>query len=181
MRLNAEQLQNLINEIFNKIQLEIFHGNASDELDEVLKRYNLSSFVEEVIPTCEFYKNNPRSAKILILSAIVPPMDKWRLNAKKKFGIDGDRIEFQEVKQNFDFGRLRNTSAYSDIFVGPLPHKGVGIGDNTSFLAAATNHPEEFPRVHRMQDSNGTLIASQSAFERCLEKSNFVCDKLLLL
>ncbi len=174
MRLNSEQLQSLINEVLNKIQLDLIRGNAQDDLESVLSKYGISQFIEEITPNCEFYRNNPRGAKILVLAVFLNKIDEWKMRAKKRFGIDPDKIDFVELKSNFNFERLRNSDVYSDIIVGPIPHKGVGIGDNSSFLAAVANHPEEYPKVHRMQDGNGNLVISQSAFERCLQNSNFV-------
>lgn len=178
VRLQSEDLQTLLNSVLNQIQLDIIRGNAVDELDKILAKYNLSDMIEDVIPSSDFYRNNTRWAKILVIAIELPNVDKWKLSAKKKFGIPEDRIEFQVIKPNFDYERLRNTDAYSDIIVGPVPHKGVGIGDNSSFLAAVANHPEEYPKVHRMQDGNGTLMISQSAFERCLANTNFIKDCL---
>ena len=178
VRLHPEELDTLINDILNKIQLDLIRGNAQDELDKVLAKYGLSELYESVSPSCDFYKNNIRGTKILVLACELPNVDKWKLTAKKKFNIPQDRIEFQVIKNNYDYGKLRNTSAYSDIIVGPIPHKGVGIGDNSSFLAEVENHREEYPKVHRMQDGNGTLMISQSAFEKCLANTNFVSECL---
>lgn len=178
MRLHPEELDTLINEVLNKIQLELIRGNAQDELDKVLTKYGLSELFESVSPSCDFYKTNIRGTKILVLAVEFPNVDRWKLTAKKKFNISQDRIEFQVIKNNFDYGKLRNTSAYSDIIVGPVPHKGVGIGDNSSFLAEVERHREEYPKVHRMQDGTGTLMWSQAAFERCLANTNFVNECL---
>ena len=178
MRLQPDDLQTLLYSILNKIQLDIIRGNAEDELENILSKYNLSEMIEDVVPSSDFYRNNIRWTKILVIAFDFPNVDRWKLAAKKKYGIPEDRIEFQAIKSNFDYERLRNTDAYSDIIVGPVPHKGVGIGDNSSFLAAVANHPEEYPKIHRMQDGTGTLIISQSAFERCLANTNFVKECL---
>ena len=140
MRLDSDSLDRLINDVLTKIQLDIIKKNSSDELELVLEKYGLSEMMQDVIPTSDLYQNNIRNAKILVIAFNFPNEDKLRLTAKKKFGIPPDRIEFQAIKSNFNYERLRYTDAYSDIIVGPVPHKGVGIGDNSSFLAAVANH-----------------------------------------
>lgn len=173
MRLGHIELQEFINIVLDKIHLDLIHANAQDELDKIAEKYNIRDLLEESAPSCDFYKTNTRRAKILVIAIELPNLDDWRQRAKKK-GISADRIEFQIVKPNFNYGYLANTSLYSDIIVGPVHHKGVGIEDNSSFLAAVANHPEDYPKVHRMVDSNGVLTLSQSAFERCLEATNFL-------
>ena len=174
MTLNSEALQDFINTALNNIHLAIIRGNAAGELEKVAEKYGIFDLLQESEPYCDFYLNNTRKANILVLAIELPNINEWKLRAKKKFGIPEDRIEFQIVKPNFDYSRLANTSVYSDIIVGPVHHKGVGIGDNSSFLAAVANHPEDYPKVHRMQDVNGTLCISQAAFERCLVNTNFI-------
>ena len=173
MRLGHIELQEFINIVLDKIHLDLIHANAQDELDKIAEKYNIRDLLEESAPSCDFYKTNTRRAKILVIAIELPNLDDWRQRAKKK-GISADRIELQIVKPNFNYGYLANTSLYSDIIVGPVHHKGVGIEDNSSFLAAVANHPEDYPKVHRMVDSNGVLTLSQSAFERCLEATNFL-------
>ena len=174
MRLSPEELQSFIDEALNKIQLDLIRGNGRGELREAAEKYNLLALLDGSIPSCDFYKSNVRRAKILVLAIQMPNVDDWKLRAKKKYGIPSDRIEFLSIKSNFNFAHLKYTNAYSDIIVGPVPHKGVGIDDNSSFLAAAERHPEDYPKVHRMTDSSGELTLSQSAFERCLDASNFI-------
>ena len=173
MHLNHENFTELQNAILDRIHLELIRSNANDELEKVLEKYNLNSFYEASIPCCDFYRSNTKRAKILVIAIEIPNIDEWRLRAKK-LGVPNDRIEFMAIKSNFDYSFLRNSIAYSDVIVGPVPHKGVGIGDNTSFLTAAEHHPEEFPKVHKMQDGNGHLILSQSAFIKCLNDTNYV-------
>ncbi len=176
--LDSESLETFMYNALNKIQLAIMRGNANGELEEVAKKYGVLDLLQESEPYCDFYKNNPRKACILVLAISLPNIDEWRMRAKKK-GIPSDRIEFRVVKPNFDYSHLANTSAYSDIIVGPVHHKGVGIEENSSFLAAVANHPEDYPKVHRMTDSNGVLTLSQAAFERCLDATNFIKECLI--
>lgn len=174
MRLGPEELQSFMQEALNRIQLDIIHGNADSELEKVAEKYSLLDLINEGIPSCDFYQTNRRRAKILVLAIQFSNVDDWKRAAKKKYRIPSERIDFVEVKPNYDYGHLAYSNAYSDIIVGPVHHKGVGIDDNSSFLAAVEKHPEAYPKVHRMLDSKGKLSLSQSAFERCLDATNFI-------
>lgn len=172
MALNQEQLDSFINESLNRIQLAIIRANATGELNNLAEKYGLSDLLGEAIPSFEYF--DKFRAKILVLAFQFHDVDDWKVRAKKAFGIQANRIEFVEYKANFNYAKLRCSSAYSDIFVGPIPHKGVGIGDASSFLADAENHPEDYPKIHRMTDSGGDLKATLSSFMKCLQNSNFV-------
>ena len=178
MRLGSEEFQSFMQEALNRIQLDIIHGNADSELEKVAEKYSLLDLLNEEIPSCDFYQTNRRRAKILVLAIQFSNVDDWKRLAKKKYHIPSDRIDFVEIKPNYDYGHLAYSNAYSDIIVGPVPHKGVGIDDNSSFLAAVECHPERYPKVHRMVDANGTLTLSQSAFEKRLGESNFIKECL---
>lgn len=172
MALAPEQLNEFIDNAVLKITKQIRQANAFNELDGLAEKYGLSSLLSDVIPCCDFFDRN--RSKILVLAFALPNKDEWALRAKKAYPNTANRIEFVEYDKSFNYETLRNTDKYSDIFVGPIPHKGVGIGDASSFLAAVDNNPGEYPKVHRMTDSNGTLKVSLNSFMNCLNNSNFV-------
>jgi len=71
-----------------------------------------------------YYDSN--NSKILILGDLAVNKDNL-LGKAKKIGISKDQIEFgpDYVRMhNFDYSQLRNNFAYSDVLVGPIPHKG---------------------------------------------------------
>ena len=176
MALTSEQLTSFLDNAVLRISKQIRQANAYGELNNLAEKLGLSDLLEEVIPCCDFYDRN--RSKILVLAFAFPNKDEWLMRAKKAYPSTQNRIEFVEYTSNFNYESLRYTDKYSDIFVGPIPHKGVGIGDESSFLAAVANNPAEYPKVHRMTDSNGTLKISLNSFMKCLEESNFVKECL---
>ena len=59
--------------------------------------------------------------------------------------------------------------SYSDILVGPLPHKVKGIENYSSFLAMAEANPEEFPKIIRLEGSNELKITKHSFLDGLLK------------
>ena len=51
---------------------------------------------------------------------------------------------------------------YSDVLVGPMPHKVKGIEGYSSFLAMVEHCPEEFPKVIRLENANELKITKES-------------------
>lgn len=176
MALTTEQLNEFIDNAILKITRQIRQANAYGELDQYASKLGISDLLSDVVPCCDFFDRN--RSKILVLAFVFPNKDEWLQRAKKKYEKTKNRIEFVEYTSNFNYGSLRNTDKYSDIFVGPVPHKGVGIGDASSFLAAVENNPGEYPKVQRMTDSTGTLKISLNSFMNCLDESNFVRECL---
>ena len=96
----------------------------------------------------------------------------------KKYGIKESRLDFQldyTRLHNYDFGKLRNSYTYSDVLVGPLPHKVEGIDGFSSFLAMVEANPEEFPMVIRLETSNELKITKES-FKNGLLQSRLYSD-----
>lgn len=61
-------------------------------------------------------------------------------------------------------------SEYSDIVVGPMPHKTTRMGDVNSFLAKLRASPSKYPRV-MAGSANGSLKLSISSFQDCLSRT----------
>lgn len=126
--LNINELQELIDKTIEKVQSEIIIANRCGYLDEVLKKYGL--YEEEYFP-CE-----KRIAKILVIGQSSVSKDDL-LRKIKKYGLKEDRFEFvldYDAAQNYNMEHLRFNNKYSDIFVGPMPHKATGMGDCSSII-----------------------------------------------
>ena len=51
---------------------------------------------------------------------------------------------------------------YSDVLVGPLPHRVEGIDGYSSFLAMVEANPEDFPKIIRLESANELKITKES-------------------
>ena len=93
-------------------------------------------------------------------------------------GINKDQIEFgpDYVRMhNFDYSQLRNNFAYSDVLVGPIPHKGKNIDGYSSFLAMAKDNPSEFPKIIQLESANELKITMHS-FEEGIKQTRMYLD-----
>ena len=165
--LDYKEVELLIEEVIQKVRVDIITANRSGNLEEILNRYN---YVEEQ----EKWYSYPNISKMIVIGSI-EVKEKEVLGCLKAFGIDKNRVEFYtdyEKLTNMNFSFLRNNFNYSDILVCAMPHKMSGIGDNTSFISMIENNPKEFPTLIKITDESGNLKYSNSAFKKALMKTN---------
>lgn len=170
--LNSDQLTDVLDKLIDKLQTEIFQANAVGNVYEVFKRLGYDYLITDSVPSYSYV--DVRHSKILVL-AYQLDQDNLKM-AAKKLGIDPSKIDFFEYKSNFDFAKLRYSSKYSDVLVGPIPHKGVNIGDASSFLASYEKAPEEYPKIQRLEDSNGNLKVTKTSFVERLKSTKYFLE-----
>lgn len=166
--LNSKELFDLIENIKDQIEKEIIRANRTGTLQEILNKYNFE--IEENYWYCE-----PRLAKVLVIGQSSVSIDVLR-SIVKKHGIDKDRFEFvleYDEAQNYPMKSLRFNSKYSDIFVGPMPHKTKSMGDCSSIIAEIQNNQLDYPKLTKMV-SNGELKITKTSFEEALLRSQLM-------
>ena len=52
--------------------------------------------------------------------------------------------------------------SYSDILIGPIPHKVKGLDESSSFLSMVRKNPNMFPKVIDIRNSNELKIKKTS-------------------
>lgn len=169
--LGYNELKTLIDDIYDKITEEITLANRSgeEELKTVLMKYGFESKKEEYL-FCDI-----RSSKILVLGNTQVSIQDLK-GIAKSIGIDPDRIDFEldyNRITNFDVENLRFNTKYSDILVGPVPHKVKGIDGNSSLITHIEENQEEFPKLIRVMDSNGLKITKTSFKEALINTRLF--------
>ena len=165
--LDYKELELLIEEVTQKVREDIIKANRCGTLEEVLNKYN---YIEEQ----EKWYSYPNTSKMIVIGSI-EVKEKEVIGCLKAVGIDKNRVEFYddyEKLTNIDFNFLRNNFNYSDILVCAMPHKIIGIGNNTSFISMIENNPKEFPTLTKITDESGKLKYSNSAFKKALMKTN---------
>ena len=167
MRLNSDELVTLTDKVINKITMDLFIANQSDELDVYLKNIGY----EEDMPTYNnFY--DYRNAKILIVGDCQVGSDHIKA-ISKKLGINPKKIEIindYEKMTNIDFSKLEYNSKYSDIIIGPNPHKTSGIGKYNSLISMIESNPERYPKLIKAI-SGQELKITKSSIEEALKKT----------
>ena len=154
---NSIDLIELSEKIYQKVLREVTEANSENKINEILIKYGLEDEIEY-----PYYDIN--NGRILVVGdSRVSKND--LIGIAKQYGIKESRIDFQldyTRLHNYDFGNLRNSFTYSDVLVGPLPHKVEGIDGFSSFLTMVESNPEEFPMVTRLESSNELKITKES-------------------
>lgn len=151
------ELSEVLEKIYQKLTLEITNAYYDGKVEEVLKKYGLTENIEY-----SYYDKN--NSRILVIGSSMVNKDDM-IGIAKRIGISSNKLEFEldyDRLTNFDFGKLRNSIVYSDILVGPMPHKVLGIDGYSSFLAMVQDNIEEFPKVTVLESANGLKITKES-------------------
>lgn len=150
-------LSELSEKIYQKVLKEVVEASYNNKISEVLEKYGLQDEIEY-----SYYDIN--NSKILVVGdSRVNKND--LIGIAKSVGIRENRLEFEldyTRLHNYDFGNLRNSMTYSDVLVGPLPHRVEGIDGYSSFLAMVEASPEDFPKVIRLESANELKITKES-------------------
>ena len=163
----AEQ-QKILQKIIAKVRYEIEIAVENNCLEEILDKYEIMT-EESVVPV------NPKQHKVLVFGVLVGNINDYKL-AAKKLGINPNQLEFvadYDDLKRYNVSKLEYSYEYSDIIFGPAPHKQVGMGDTSSFLALIKNNPDRYPRLIEA-DANGMLKLSINSFRQSLMKTRLM-------
>ena len=166
--LTSEELE----EIIDKFREELLLANriGQEELEKFLNKHNVEvNKKEESYSYCDI-----KNAQILIIGQV-------NIKSKdidgicKSLGINPNRLDYipYEEATNYPFDNLRYSNRYSDIIVGATPHKGGGIGNNSSIIGFLESNPLEFPNVIKAYNSSGELDLNKTSLKSTLIKTNY--------
>ncbi len=164
--LSLEELTPIIDELQNRILQEITFANRSGNLEDVLRKYNFYEKIESSAYT------NVKSSRIIVFGQT--NLKKKNLDGiAKSVGISPERIDYISYDEvtNYDISNLQNNLKYSDILVGPVPHKAKGMGSYPSMISAIESNQKNYPNLIRVMDSNELKITSES-YKTALKKTN---------
>lgn len=132
-------------------------ANRTGELSELLRLLGMSDLLDE-----EGVSIQP--TRVVVIGDSMVKEAKLRSIARRH-GYDPDMFEFvlgyNELK-HYDFGKLRGTYTYRAVMAGPMPHSTPGKRDASSTIAEMEAHPETYPPVIQLRDSNGLKITNNS-------------------
>src|SRR5690554_2550323 len=160
----AEIKQKIINKIFKELDNAIMENEVNLFLDKYSIVYEESNtmFVDT------------RTMKILVFGAISGRKKDYQALVKK-YGIDINHVVFEsdymELKK-YPVVKLRNSTEYSDILYGPVPHSQSTMGDFSSFLSQIESSPSEYPRLVKLI-ANDKLKITKTNFEKGLQKTRY--------
>jgi hypothetical protein len=166
--LNANEMEDLFSEIYYKLLEELHLANRLGDIDSVLEKYGIESYKEEK----KYIELN--RAKILLVGDLQVSIDIiYRI--LKDFDLSPERIEhvsFKEAKI-YPWNKIENSMIYTDIFVGPIPHKLSSIKNHTSLIAMIEEKPQRYPRLHRLE-ANKALKITKNSFLEALKHSELI-------
>lgn len=166
--LDSQKIQFLIDEIYSKIVEEVTLANRTspDELNKVLDKYGFTEKKQS------YQYCNIRSSKIIVFGRTEIKQNILDAIAKD-LGIHPERIDYisYDDTTNYDISNLEYSNKYSDILVGPVPHKAKNMGDYSSMIESIEANSECFPPLIRVTDEKGTLRISKTSFKTALSKT----------
>lgn len=160
-----EEYKNEIEKLTNEI-IALYSENEDlhellKENEELIETTNSSSVINQV-PT-------RRKLKILVLGAsTIRPKD--IIGIANRYGLSKDNLELKldYVKnKRFDLNKIRYTSPFSGILIGPIAHKITGLGDHSSILELLKE--EGFPPSEAIREKSGELKITKTAISTAFE------------
>ena len=172
-----------VEELFDLI--EPFKNAIIEKAEFILSKLNREGILEEVMTMMgiesDLYPDQvysvPKAGKIVVIgqSEVKP---KVFVAIAEELGISRDRFEFcldyQDCKR-YNFKKLRYSTDYSAVMVGPMPHSSSAKGNYSSAITAMETDGG-YPPVIRL-GSNGLKI-TRSDFK---EKLKMMVNKHLVL
>lgn len=166
MQLEMRELEPIIAAIQIKVVQDIIFANRMGELEMMLEHFNLEQEQEKEAHTIN------KNAKVIVLGHLGAKKDDLRAIAKK-YGLKGDCLEFVEYENvtGFDFKKLEYTTAYCDVFIGPVPHSATNMGDYGGVITKLQTESEKYPQITLLKDTAGSLKITKTSFKEAIENS----------
>lgn len=161
--LSIEQIEEVVEEFTEMLVFANRTGNVS----QILEKFGIDC--HNYTP-CEY-----EIAKILVIGYPNVKITDLR-KVVKEYGLDEKRFEFviqeSDIK-HYPMQSLKNNCRYSDIFIGPIPHKTTGMGNCSSIIAEIKNNQDQYPKLTELRDSNKLKISKKSFSNAILNSELF--------
>lgn len=148
----------------NRLLSSLTRANHDGSLPELLESLGMLDLLE-TSPK----KSNPFEGKVIVLGSSTVKESKLH-SMIRKVGLDPKTFEFHldyDSLKHFDFGKIRHSTGYRAMFVGPMPHSTPGADGASSFIAHVENHPDEYPPMFKLMSGNELKITNNS-FKKAL-------------
>ncbi len=158
------------------------HAVLNAELDRAIRKHTVDEFMNKycIVYEDEWVPLEKNRARILVLGALAGNVRDYVAIAKD-LNVPKDSIDFindYDDLKRVDISKFRNSSVYTDIIFGPVPHKMTGMGDTSSLLADMKNNPSEYPRIIEAR-ANDKLKITKTNFEAAIRMSRYY-EKLVV-
>ena len=173
MRYSYAQKSAILQKILSKIQKEFRFCNTDEEIDCLMKKYDVSMDEPCVMPV-----SKTRSV-VLVIGALAGKKSDYQRIAKK-LGISDKNIEFVDdysKMHGFSTAKLRYSEKYSDMILGPVPHRMELLEGESSLFAAVNSNPEIYPKLG-LATANSALKITLNNFRDLLMKTRYFQDAI---
>ncbi|WJP97399.1 hypothetical protein [Macrococcus bovicus] len=167
MQMDYDMLMDMLEELFERIKQEAIMENRTGNIETFKVKYGIKSEEKRAFSFNE-------KAKILIIG-----LNNATIKAKDLDGIfkaasipgQFEVISYDEAT-NFDLRVLEYTTAYSDIFIGTVPHSMKGMEGSSSGLKKLEDGSEHiYPKVHIMRKGNQELGINKTNLKTAIQQS----------
>ena len=167
MQYSSKQLADIKLKIIYKINLEIDNAVLNGTLDKVLKKYGI--YDESMGPIMV----NTRIMKILVIGGLAANKSEYQ-KALKDFGISYMHVEFVDYDdiKNYSIEKLRYSTTYSDILMGPIPHKISKMQNINGLIPQIKESPNEYPRLIEMK-ANSRFKITITNFKEAIGQTRY--------
>jgi len=169
-KLSIEELNDFLEELFDRLKQEARLYNQQSEFDTFLERYQLEK--SDSIQG-HLYSDN---AKVLILGVRNEGLKAKDINGIFKKAKLKDRYEIVEYDDltNFDISTLENSTQYTDVFIGAVPHKMRGIGDTDNPVQTLIDGSEaNYPKIHKLMAGSELKITKKNLTDAIASSAMF--------
>lgn len=160
MMLGMKELDELLEKIYTELAQEVILANRTGRLADVLKKYHI---YQE--PTDEKYIELHR-AKILLVGDM--PLKLTQIHGVlKEYALTSEHIEYIDYEQakTFSWSSLENSMVYTDVMIGPVPHKVMGIDSYGGIISKMEENPDHYPKLHKLMAGHELKITKTNITE----------------
>ena len=163
--LGHKELDELLEKVYHQLVEEIIFANRTNRLNQVLEKYGFNDAPNEID-----YIELTR-AKILVVGDL--QIKSNHLHAiMKDYDLDPDHMQFvsYEDAKTYPWESLKHSMTFTDVFIGPMPHKVLGIEHHASIISKIEADPHSYPRLHKLTAGHQLKI-TKNTFEQALKAS----------
>jgi len=152
-------------ELFHLLKSQLDCAKRNNNLNEVLKDYDFSIYEDNEIIS----SSKPR---VLIFGKSLLKDEEMK-EVIKDLGLNAELFDLKTEYNNNDinFEKFRYSTKYSEIMVGPNPHKVKGTRGYSSCIALLEDNKEIYPKCIQIRNKNGELKITRESFKEALKKT----------
>ncbi len=173
--LDIEEMENLYNQVIEKIREKMFLLNRDDDPNSLID-YLKGIGMKDIFASNPIYETYKKGKIVIFGDSAVDKNVIYGI--AKSLGIDINRLELHleyEEAVTYNFNKLRYEPSYRVVLVGPMPHSTVGKQKHSSVIAEMEQE-EGYPKVVRLvagQELKITKTNLKEALQNLL-KENYI-------